>query len=570
MSTQNNFVEKTGNAGQPTEGPVASRSLLPDTGGVSAGVPASPVEEVAANSILVQGSGFSLKKALMTSAAWTMAGWVVMQVLRFGSNLILTHLLFPEAFGLMSLVTVFIVGLHMFSDVGIGPALVQSERGDDPDFYNTAWTVQILRGLGLWLISVGIAWPVALFYDEPGLPSLIWLLPAVGLATAISAFDSTALYTLDRRLAQGRRVALQIGNSLVTMAATIGLAWVYPSVWALVVGNLVSALTNMAWSHVLVPGVRNRPRWDRTALAGLLHFGKWVFFGTAFTFLGNQGDRLVIGKLSLILLGVYHMGAMLATIPTTLLSTLAGQLVFPLYSRLLKKGRPAPEAFARVHPACAGFAAFLVTGLIASGPTFIRGAYDARYIGAGWIVQILAVGAWCQMLEILIDALLWGLGKANVSAFSNLAKVVALPVLAPLGYWLNGIEGMIVGFAATDLVRYGVSVWYAQRYERAPILRYDLCLCLFIVAVSAAALTAGELLWPDRVQPQFFATLGAAPQAGFPAAIPWPALILNRQKDWARILPRFATEVGVVVLLWSAILLIAWRKRIVRTSWGVD
>jgi O-antigen/teichoic acid export membrane protein len=514
--------------------------------------------------------GPSLKRALMASAVWTMVGWAVMQVLRFGSNLILTRLLFPEAFGLMSLVTVFIVGLHMFSDVGIGPSLVQSERGDEPDFYNTAWTVQILRGLGLWLIAVVIAWPVSLFYDEPGLPSLKWLLPAVGLEVAISAFDSTALYTLDRRLAQGRRVALQIGNTLITMAVTIGLAWLYASVWALVVGNLVAALINMVCSHMLVSGVRNRLHWDRTALVSLLHFGRWVFFGTVLTFLGNQGDRLVIGKLSLILLGVYHMGAILAAIPLTLLSTMAMQLVFPLYSRLLQKGRTAPAVFARVHPACAGFAAFLATGLIASGPTFIRGAYDIRYQGAGWIVQILAVGAWFQMLETLLDALLWGLGKANVSAYSNLAKVLALPVLAPLGYWLHGIEGLIAGFAATDLVRYGVSVWYIRHHHGVPVLRYDLCLGLLILAVSTAALAAGELLWADRVRPQFLAVLGAAPQGGFPAAVPWSALPLSYQKDWALLLPRFATEVGVVVLLWGLILLLAWYKRLVRTSWGEE
>src|SRR5262245_35834854 len=55
-----------------------------------------------------------LKRALMTSAAWTVGGWVLMQALRFASNLILTRLLFPEAFGLMALVFVFVTGLHMF------------------------------------------------------------------------------------------------------------------------------------------------------------------------------------------------------------------------------------------------------------------------------------------------------------------------------------------------------------------------------------------------------------------------------------------------------------------------
>jgi O-antigen/teichoic acid export membrane protein len=512
-------------------------------------------------------AGRSLKKALMTSAAWTVAGWVVMQVVRFASNLILTRLLFPEAFGLMALVTVFLVGLHMFSDVGIGPSVVHNKRGDDPDFYNTAWTIQILRGLVLWLVSLVIAWPVALFYDRPGLPSLAWLLPVVGLATAVSGFESTALYTLDRRLAQGRRVALQVVNAIVILAVTVGVAWVYPSVWALVVGNLVAAVLETLGSHLLVPDVRNRLRWDRTALGDLVHFGKWIFFGTIFTFLGGQADRLVIGKLSLLLLGVYHIGAMLTAIPSALLGTLSGQVVFPLYSRVLEMGRSVGETFARVHPPMAGFAAYMVSGLIASGPTFIRCAYDPRYAAAGWMVQVLALGAWFQMLEVLVDALLWGLGRAKVTAVSNAIKVLSLPVLAPLGYFLGGLEGMVLGFVATDFVRYGVSMWYIRR-RGAPILRYDLALTLLIGVVSLAGLAAGQLLWPDRVLPRHLALLGVAPDAGLPGGLPWGALGLSLKKDWGRLLPRFATEVAVVTLLWGLILLAAWRKGVVRLPKG--
>src|SRR5438067_8759309 len=105
-----------------------------------------------------------LKKAALSSAAWTMAGFGTLLVLRFVSNIILTHLLFPEIFGLMMLVNSFIIGLHMFTDIGIGPSIVRSRHGDDPNFLNTAWTLQIARALGLWLSSGLIAYPVALFY----------------------------------------------------------------------------------------------------------------------------------------------------------------------------------------------------------------------------------------------------------------------------------------------------------------------------------------------------------------------------------------------------------------------
>ncbi|WP_416670812.1 oligosaccharide flippase family protein [Egbenema bharatensis] len=80
----------------------------------------------------------NLKKITLTGAFWTLIGYGGSQVLRFGSNLLLTRLLFPEFFGLMGLVNVFIIGLALFSDVGIGVSIVQNKRGEEPAFANTA------------------------------------------------------------------------------------------------------------------------------------------------------------------------------------------------------------------------------------------------------------------------------------------------------------------------------------------------------------------------------------------------------------------------------------------------
>jgi len=77
-----------------------------------------------------------LSRAVSGSFA-TLAGSGVSQLLRFLSNLALTRLLAPEAFGLMTLVTTFMQGLRMFSDLGIGPSVIQSPRGEEPTFLQT-------------------------------------------------------------------------------------------------------------------------------------------------------------------------------------------------------------------------------------------------------------------------------------------------------------------------------------------------------------------------------------------------------------------------------------------------
>ncbi|MEM9581457.1 MAG: oligosaccharide flippase family protein, partial [Pseudomonadota bacterium] len=142
---------------------------------------------------LFQGS--NLKARALRSSAVTVGGFGASQMIRLASNLILTRILFPEAFGMMALVMVFLQGLAMFSDVGVGPAIMQSKRGDDPSFLNTAWTIQVVRGFVLWIVAALLAWPIAVIYGEP---QLLHLLPVAALTLVIAGFTPTRRETANR------------------------------------------------------------------------------------------------------------------------------------------------------------------------------------------------------------------------------------------------------------------------------------------------------------------------------------------------------------------------------------
>jgi O-antigen/teichoic acid export membrane protein len=487
-----------------------------------------------------------VSRAAATNAAWTMVGYVLMQVIRLGSTVILSRLLFPKIFGLMTLVNVFIQGIQMFTDIGIGPSLIQSKRGDDDNFRNTAWTIMVGRGFVLWLAAALIAWPVSLLV-EPTEPSIAALLPVVGVAAAINGFESTAIYTLRRRLLRARLVLLEVGTYFVTMALTI--LWVYfqPTVWALIVSNIFSTSVQMLVSHFLIPGYRNRFRWDPSAVHELVHFGKWVFVSTLCTFLANQMDKLIVGMQSISDLGVYNFAVQLALLPITLMVTLGWQLIFPLYSRLHQAGRPLQGAVTRVHPLVAGFGAFLVAGLFGAGPTVVRCLYDYRYEGASWMVQLLAVGAWFQMLEVLESSVLWTVGQTRTPAVSNMSKLVAMAVLVPLGVRLDGFRGMLAGFVLADAVRY---LWTLLAVKRLglSVLRYDGLLSLLILLSGVPAFLLGEWLWP----------LLAA--VDLPAGEPPP-------KDWGLLLRRGGTEAGVVVGFWAVVAVVCWKRGLLRRTW---
>ena len=245
-------------------------------------------------------------------SAWTMGGYAASQFLRLGSNLILTRLLYPAVFGQMALVFIFITGLQMFSDVGTGPAIVQSPREDDPDFLNTAWTIQCGRGALLWLGSCLIAWPAAEFYAQP---MLAWLIPAAGLTALIAGFEATSVHTLQRHLDLRRLTIAELLTQVIGMVGTVALAvldlwWLgtdHPSaVWAIVGGSLISSAGKVMLSRAYLPGIRNRFCLHRESAAKLFGFGRWIFVSTLLTFLAGQSDRLIFGKLPDGLPGVYR------------------------------------------------------------------------------------------------------------------------------------------------------------------------------------------------------------------------------------------------------------------------
>ena len=111
----------------------------------------------------------ALEKKALSGLIWAALEYGFGMGLRVVSSSILTRLLLPAYFGELMLVTTVIIGLNLLSDIGLAPSVIQSKRGDDPVFLNTAWTVQVLRGVALWIIALALSWPVAVFYRDPNL-----------------------------------------------------------------------------------------------------------------------------------------------------------------------------------------------------------------------------------------------------------------------------------------------------------------------------------------------------------------------------------------------------------------
>jgi O-antigen/teichoic acid export membrane protein len=236
----------------------------------------------------------SIKQLALRGTFWTIASYGAAQIIRFGSNLVLTRLLVPEIFGLMTLVYVFTTGLHLFSDLGIHTSLIQNKRGDDPKFLDTAWTMQIIRGAVLWIGCLVISVPAAAFYDDP---RLLWVLPIAGLSnTLISGFTSTGLASLVRNLEVKKMSAFELGGQIVGVGVMLIWAYFDRSVRALLAGALIGSTFQAVWSHFLSPNPPNRLMLEKESVSEIFSFGKWIFLSTALTFFAMQSDDVGSGR----------------------------------------------------------------------------------------------------------------------------------------------------------------------------------------------------------------------------------------------------------------------------------
>jgi O-antigen/teichoic acid export membrane protein len=404
----------------------------------------------------------SLKARALHGSMWTLTGFAASRGLRLVSHLILAWLLTPQIFGLMALVKVFMQGLELFSDIGIGPSIIQNKRGHDPAFLNTAWTIQVIRGFGLWIVTCILAGPFAWWYaqSDPASLQLSSLLPVAAFATVIAGFKSTTLSTLNKELRLGKLTLLELATQAVSLTVMIGWALVHPTVWAMVAGGLVSTFFQMVVSHFLVPDHRVRLQWDTECVRELFKFGKWIFLSTAFTFLAINLDKIVLGKiLSLSELGIYTIALVFAKAALDVAMRLGGSVMFPVYSKLQDQPDRLMSVALRAREVVLWVGASVCICFGVGAPLFFETLWDPRYHAAGAIAQWTTIYIWARILLLTMERIPLALGNSRALFFSNIIQTCGI-LIAMIGYWLAGLPAFIVGLAVGPVASHIFLLFY--------------------------------------------------------------------------------------------------------------
>jgi O-antigen/teichoic acid export membrane protein len=431
-----------------------------------------------------------LRRLLLRGSFFEVGGYGAQVILRMGSNLILTRLLFPAAFGLSSIVSTLSAGLYMLSDVAIQPCVIQSNRGDDPAFLNTAFTLQAMRGVALALVMVMLAKPASWFYHEPQLEPLVYI---GALQLIFGGLHSTSIFTLRRRLASGWINGFELGTGVVATAFTLILTRAFPSPKALVIGLVFSAFVQSLTSHFLPVPYRNHFQWDKKAAEEIRRFGRWIFGSSAATYLGGQSDRILLGRfLGAAWLGVYGIALNLTEILSALIGRIGSGIMYPALSRAAKEpGRDLSAFFYRFRLRLDLLSMSSMGLLAGAGGWLVRLLWDTRYANAAWIVQILSIRVAITLIVTPTETCLLALGQTRNLFLRSSIRLLGTLTCIPIGWYLGGVKGVIWGAVVSEIPTI-FAVWPRSRHLGILRIRRE----LLAIGIFCAAYLVGRVLLP--------------------------------------------------------------------------
>lgn len=413
----------------------------------------------------------TVRHLVIRSSLWVFGGQIGGQILRLASNLIMTRLLVPEMFGVMAVANTVIIGLQLCSYLGVQHNIIQSSRGGERVFLDTAWVLQILRGTLIWLAALSLSAvlyfanqaglvPVGSAYADPSLPTIIAVLSFTAL---ISGFESTKLASASRHMLLGKLTMIDLACQVLGLLTMIAFALVKQSIWALVIGTLVNTLAKTLISHLLLPGAHNRFAWESRAFKELFGFGKWILLTTIMGYFVRNSDKLILaGLISSQLLGIYAIAIFVNNALQEITSKWASAVVYPVLSRVHRE-RPAEliKAYYKFRLPFDMLTLFLCGFLFNAGYIIIEVLYDSRYESAGHMIEILAV--WLLgSRTIIAEQCYLALGKSKLSVPMNVLQLIALFAFLIPAYHHFGMDGALYVIALAILLTLPLT-WFLMK-----------------------------------------------------------------------------------------------------------
>ncbi|MFW6219026.1 MAG: oligosaccharide flippase family protein [Bacteroidota bacterium] len=268
------------------------------------------------------------------------------QILNFLSSIVLSRLLLPEEYGFVALIMVFTGFIIIFADAGLSYAVIRSDYGRT--YQKVLQSLSIWIGIGLSILLILLAYPIALFYGDMEL-----VIPTIftSLLFVTKSLSIIPVAILSKNLDFNFLGKAKMSETIISITLMIILALLGFSYWSLIIAQVFSPLALFFMARY------------RLNFGFYIYNWKFIKFGFQKTksLIGNitgfniinywarNADNLIIGKFyGSASLGIYNRAYRMLQLALTLITGLFGTVLYPSLKDLESKGGNINKEYANI------------------------------------------------------------------------------------------------------------------------------------------------------------------------------------------------------------------------------
>lgn len=382
--------------------------------------------------------GRKLGNALLNSLAGRYAVYGV-QLL---SMMILARIFTPEIFGLIAVIQVFAIFFTLFSEMGLGPALI-NEKKISLDMRDSVFTITLLLGIGICSIFIFLSPYISSYYDNS-------IYTLISIPIGISVIFNSALIVPLASLQKERKFIVIARSESLAEIISLGSVFVFlkflEPIWSLTLKYLVSSLFKFSilWfeSRKTETGFA-RLGFSFSNINPLLGFS---FYQAGFNFLNffsRNLDNVLVGKyFGAVSLGIYDKAYQLMRYPLMLLTFAMTPAIQPVLTEIKSN----KIEFERLHNKFVKYISLL--GVVGGVSIFLLSDYIVLFLlGEQWeevapLLEILSITIPIQVVLSSSGGFYQAAGRTDLlfkcGLFSSLVNVSAIFT----GIFLNSLESL--------------------------------------------------------------------------------------------------------------------------------
>lgn len=362
----------------------------------------------------------SIKQEMLNGVFWGAVQKYTGVVVQLVISAVLARLVSPEDFGVMAISAVAIAFFGIFTDMGIGPAVIQNKTLTRPEL-ESIFSFTFYTGVALSAVFFACSWPIAGFYGNVQLVVICQLLSVNLLFASLNIVPNALVLRAKRfRFIAVRSFSLQVAGGVLSVLAAFR-GW---GVYALLISPIVSSVALFLVNYRQNP-LRLRFRIELGALRKIFGYSVFQLLFCVINYFSRNLDKLIVGRFfTLRDLGYYEKSYRLMLMPLEYVTFLLSSVMHPILSSLQDSYGELADKYGKI----VRFMAFVS---FTTGVTLHFAAGDAILFvfGDQWgaAIPIFKVFTWSLPLQMILSttgAIYQASGKTNWMFYGGLSNTV--------------------------------------------------------------------------------------------------------------------------------------------------